>query len=94
MFDQYGNYTGAEIPEQCVHECTIPGQDVTNAVNHWREKLDFNCPREMAINYLIDFGAWTSEELIAKSTDELSAIVLWIACNDIKDQGEWFGMIH
>jgi hypothetical protein len=63
-------------------------------VAYWRARLDFTVPRDTAIAYLRDFCAWTAEELAAKTDDELAEVVLWSACSDIRESGEWFGLVH
>lgn len=99
QFNQYGHFTG-EIPAECVADCSQPGQDASADVEQWLEKLDFAVPRDMAIRYLKEFGAWPLESddydrgLEDMSDSELAATVLWIACGDIKEQGEWIGLVH
>lgn len=92
LFDQYGNFNGT-IPSDCVRDCSHPGPCDTE-VKEWSKVLGFNVPRTLAINYLVEFGAWTRSELNEKLTSDLSEIVLWIACSDIKEEGEWLGLIH
>jgi hypothetical protein len=54
--------------------------------------LEFQVPRERAIAYIREFGAWTAEELAAKSDDDLAEVVLWLACCQIRETGEWWGL--
>jgi len=91
LFDRYGNFIGA-IPAECVAECTRPGKDATPFVDAWRKRLDFQVPRELAVKYLDDFGAW--DDLDTAPDDRLAERILWIACGDIQDGGEWCGLIH
>ena len=91
LFDQYGNFNG-KIPAECVEECTTPGQDASEAVEAWIERLDFRVPREQAIKYLKDFGAW--DDLAEASNATLAERCLWVACSDIKENGEWLGLVH
>ena len=91
-FDEYGNFHG-RIPKEAVEDCSRPGP-ADSSVAYWQEKLKFNVPRAKAISYLGEFGAWTREELEAKSDNDIAQIVLWTACNDIKENGEWFGLQH
>jgi hypothetical protein len=91
-FDEHGNLI-QEIPQECVESCSHVGQCDDN-VEYWQNKLNFDTPREQAIDYLQEFGAWTKEELNALSDDEISQKVLWIACSDIKENGEFIGIIH
>jgi len=91
LFDAHGWFTG-NLPAECVADCTTPGQDAGPSVDYWRKRLDFQVPRELAVKYLRDFGAWDSLE--TDSDDNLARRVLWIACGDIRENGEWFGLIH
>lgn len=98
-FNEYGHFTG-ELPEECVRNCTVPGQDASEAVEYWRKRLGFTVPREKAIQYLHEFGAWLLESdeydkgLNEMADDELADKVLWIACGDVRENGEWFGLVH
>ena len=47
---------------------------------------------KQAIRYLREYGAW--ENLETDTDRELAERVLWLACCDIREQGEWFGLIH
>ena len=97
-FNAHGWMTG-RIPKQAVADCSHSG-DCTADVEHWRKRLQFEVPREQAIAYLREFGAWPldSDEydkgLRDMSDEELAAKVLWIACHDIAEQGDWCGLIH
>lgn len=92
LFDEYGNFHG-KIPKEAVRDCSGPGQ-ADEAVKHWRKKLNFEVPRQKAIQYLKEYGAWDLDELNALDDEELAEKVLWIACGDIKEHGEWFGLVH
>lgn len=98
LFNEYGHWLG-ELPEECVADCSASGS-VDQAVAHWRKKLSFAVPRQKALEYLVEFGAWPWQEcdgdkgLIDMSDDELADKVLWLACCDIKENGEWFGLCH
>ena len=91
-FDSLGYFQGV-LPEDCVSDCSHAGA-CDDDVAYWRERLDFTVPRDRAIAYLREFGAWTREELAAKTDDELAEIILWSACCDIRESGEWFGLLH
>lgn len=92
FFNQYGYFVG-EFPEDCVVECSAAGE-VKGAVEYWTGKLGFEVPRERAINYLAEFGAWSHAELNEMNDTDLAEKVLWLACCDIKENGEWFGLVH
>lgn len=91
MFDNNGFFNG-EIPDQCVIDCTRPGQDATDAIVHWIGVLEFEVPREAAQAYLREFGAW--DDLKDASDATLTQRVLWVACGDIRENGGWDGLIH
>lgn len=91
-FDEYGNLT-SEIPKECIESCSHAG-GCDEDVEYWQNKLDFEVSKEKAIDYLQEFGAWTKEELSELSPDELAQKVLWVACNEIKENGEFIGLIH
>ena len=87
-FDNNGNLLG-EIPQDCINDCTH-ASDCTQDVHYWLKELSFSVPADMARKYLQDFGAW--EDLDTCSQDLLNERVLWIACGDLKESGEWFGL--
>jgi hypothetical protein len=90
-FDQYGWFVRT-FPDLCVAECSHSGA-CDNDVRVWQKTLGFDVPRRLAIEYLSDFGAWSESELNQMMNTELSEIVLWIACGDIKESGEWLGLV-
>jgi hypothetical protein len=91
-FDKYGYFHGT-IPQEAVDDCTGPGP-ADESVEYWQKKLNFNVPRDLAIRYLREFGAWEQGALKDMSDLDLAQKVLWIACGDLKEQGEWFGLVH
>jgi hypothetical protein len=90
LFDSYGWFIGT-LPEDCVSDCSAAG-DVFAAAEYWRKEIDFQVPRELAARYLEAFGAWDDLDTVEDET--LARRVLWIACGDMKEQGEWLGLIH
>lgn len=91
-FDEQGTLIGT-IPRECVEQCSHSG-NCEEDVKAWRKKLDFQVPRQKAIAFLREYGAWTIEDLNDKSDEELADIVLWLACGDVLESGEWFGLTH
>jgi len=89
-FYENGELKG-ELPQDCVDDCSCSG-DNTAMVKDWVEQLDFQVPREQAIEYLSKFGAW--DDLENDSQADLNERCLWIACGDISEQGEWYGLIY
>ena len=37
---------------------------------------------------------WDHEELNSSSDDELAYKVFWIACGDINEEGQWYGLTN
>ena len=66
-FDKFGWFLG-ELPEDCVADCTTPGQDASISVAYWQNRLGFKVPRDLAIRYLKEFGAWDSLETESDTT--------------------------
>jgi hypothetical protein len=79
------------LPKDCVKDCSASGS-VDEAVAYWRKKLNFTVPGARAVRYLRQFGAWRPEELNALPLNELAEKVLWLACCEINEEGEWFGL--
>lgn len=99
LFDKFGQYIGPRFTRACVRDCSAQGA-VDHAVAFWCKKLNFRVPRDLAIRYLAEFGAWPREtdeyDTGLNDTDDLTLAhrVLWIACCDIRESGEWFGLVH
>ena len=74
-----------ELPRECVEDCSAGGRDADPYVTEWRERLGFTVDRTNAIEAVAQYGAWTREELAAKSGTELAEIVLWLACGDFSE---------
>lgn len=91
-FDESGELI-RKIPTECVSDCSHSG-DCEIDCTYWVKKLNFIIPRDKTIAYLKEFGAWTLEDLNSKNDEELAIITLWVACNDIAEQGEWLGLVH
>ena len=91
-FDERGNLL-REIPKEAAEDCSHSG-DCGADVESWVRELNFEVPRDLAIKWLRDFGAWDDEELAATSDSDLAERVFWLACGDINEQGEWFGLMR
>lgn len=91
-FDEQG-FLIREIPVECVKACSHSGQ-CDRDVEFWQKKLEFEIPKAKAIFYLARTGAWSEKDLFLQTHDELAQKVLWIACSDIKETGEFLGLIH
>ncbi len=76
-----------KLPIQCVQDCTAQGAN-DDAVDFWqRTCAEIEYPsREAMITGLLEYGAWSEEELNALNDDELEQKVLWISCHNAKDE--------
>ncbi len=88
---RYGWLASGQFPADCITECSASG-DVSEAVEYWVRNLEFNPPRDLAIRYLREFGAW--DDLETATDETLAQRILWSAMCDIREQGEWPGLVH
>lgn len=92
---KYGHLASGQFPADCIESCSASGR-VDEAVKYWREKLKLSEAlepvRELIERYLKEFGAW--DDLQTADINTLAERVLWTACGDIKEQGEWNGLCH
>lgn len=91
-FDAHG-WLIRRIPRECWRDCSAPGP-ADDSVAYWRERLHFSVPRELAIAWLREFGAWDADELNESSDNELADRVLWLASCDLRERRAWHGLIH
>jgi hypothetical protein len=75
-----------DLPDACVRECSMPGQDASAPVTKWRETLRFTVHRRRARRCLEGYGAWEDEEIAALSGEALAEKILWLACNDFRER--------
>ena len=75
------------LPAECIVACSGSGKK-DDEVAYWVDELKFdaNFPRERAIKYLKEFGAWSEDELKAKTDTELAQIVLWVFCGNLYEE--------
>jgi hypothetical protein len=90
FFDDRGNWTG-KLPKQCIMDCSHAG-DCSNDADYWVQQLDFTAPLDIAKKYLLSTGGWDQVDLDNMQPDQVNRIVLWLACNDIKESGEFYGL--
>lgn len=85
-FDERGDMLKT-LPGDCILACSGQGR-VDDDVAFWVDELgfDIDLPRERTINYLREYGAWEPDELENMDIIELAEKVLWIFCNDLKEQ--------
>lgn len=90
-FDEYGNLASGQFPADCIESCSAQGS-VDEAVEYWVKRLAFDPPRKLVESYLKEYGAWGD---LQEADDEILARrVLWTAMCDIREQGEWFGLMR
>lgn len=92
LFNEFGYYTGPQIPKDCIYDLTRPGVDANPSAEDWVRRLDFEVPRLRALRYLISTGGWAPGDLTEKRNTELAEIILRQACNDIAENGAWLGL--
>lgn len=90
-FNEQG-YAVGSFPADCVAACSASGQ-VIGSVQYWQMTLGFTVPRRLALRYLAETGAWTRAELDEMSDTELAEKVLWLACCNLKESGEGYGLV-
>ncbi len=92
---RYGHLASGQFPADCIAECSGNGS-VDSAIEYWRGKLGLTAilepVRTLVERYLQAYGAW--DDLETADIDTLADRVLWTACCDIREQGEWGGLCH
>src|ERR1039457_2650486 len=87
---QYGHLATGQFPASCIESCSASGS-VDEAVEYWVSKLDLTTAlepvRHLVESYLKEFGAW--DDLQEADISTLANRILWTACCDIREQGEW-----
>jgi hypothetical protein len=84
-----------EIPYPCIRDCSHGGQCHSD-VAYWQNELGFEIPAEletMAREYIKSTGGF-SDDWDTCTMTELAQYVLWLGCNEINEQGEWFGLME
>lgn len=91
----YGWLNAGQFPAECIADCSGSGS-VDEAVEYWRRKLGLVAAlepiRPLVERYLQEFGAW--DDLQRADIDTLADRVLWQACCEIAESGEWAGLVH
>lgn len=94
-FNSYGHLDSGQFPAECISDCSASGL-VDGAVEYWRKELGLVAAlepkRALVESYLGEFGAW--DDLADVDIEVLANRVLWTACCDIAEQGEWLGLCH
>lgn len=94
-FNSCGYLVAGSIPRKCIADCSASG-DVSSSVAYWRDRLSLvsalSGHRTKVERYLSEFGAW--DDLTDTTMETLADRVLWSACCDIAENGEWYGICH
>jgi hypothetical protein len=92
---QYGHLASGQFPADCISSCSASGS-VDEAVEHWVSRLDLTSAlepvRHLVESFLQEYGAW--DDLREADISTLANRILWLACCDIREQGEWYGLSH
>jgi hypothetical protein len=73
------------LPQECIDDCSHPGQSADAAVQEWCERLSFTVPRDVALRYLYHTGVKERAEWNAKSDAELAEWCLWLLCGNARE---------
>jgi hypothetical protein len=92
---KYGWIASGSFPADCIAACSASGS-VDSSVEYWRDRLNLVAAlepvRTLVERYLREFGAW--DDLQTADMETLANRILWTACCDIREQGEWPGLVH
>lgn len=83
----YTSSSGAlefQLPGECIIDCAHAGECYHDC-DYWIDNLDLNLDIAKVRSELLEYGAWTEDELIEKGERETMIILLWCAANDISD---------
>ena len=81
------NYYEIEFTEDQIFKAYHQGDCEQDATEVSKE-LELNIPRSELITGLKYYGAWETEELESKSTEELKIIVTWLLAGQLHDEIE------
>lgn len=89
--EKYGHLASGSFPADCIAACSASGR-VDDSVEYWVQHLGFSPPRDLMERYLREYGAW--DDLQMADDHILAERVMWLACCEIREQGEWYGLCH
>ena len=75
-----------DFPNEAIEDCSRGGQDASEAVAFWTDKLGFEVPSHEARECLRGYGAWTDGELADDAANVQK--FFWIMMGDFN---EWDG---
>ena len=70
----------SRLPEDCIADCSSPGQDATEACNYWIERLSLEAPPWLLREHLEEYGAWSKAELCDHQANLRRLLWTW-ACD-------------
>ena len=73
------------LPWEAIRDLTVSGQDATEAVEDWLDRLAFNAPPWLVREHLQGYGAWEKAELVNHRAN--LARLLWVWACDCKESG-------
>lgn len=71
-------------PVHAVIDCTRPGQDASESVAFWVQKLNFDGPAWLIREHLRGFGCWDKKQLC--DHNENRERLFWSLCCDIEEE--------
>lgn len=80
MKTAYFNRFSIDLPEQCILDCSSPGQDASESVAYWLPQITLELDEEKLRAELKEYGAWDNEALADHSAN-LERILWSAACN-------------
>lgn len=82
-FNEFGHLI-RRLPAACIEECGGTGRRDA-PVRHWRERLHFDVPRALAVEYLAASGGRERAELAECDAETLAVRCLWCMCVDARE---------
>lgn len=81
------------LPEECVAECSAPGQPADEAVAYWLAQPEVAAiigavPAEDLRRHLNEYGAWEADDLADDHANRER--LLWLAACDMREGGEHY----
>ena len=75
-----------DFPAEAIADCSKGGQDATEAVEYWIDRLSFEAPADEVRECLKGYGAWNTAELADDAENVLR--FFWIMMGNFS---EWDG---
>ena len=83
---------GLTIPAEAAADCSAGGQDATEAVRYWLDRIHelAAAPLQNLRDHLAELGCW--DDLDEVDGDTLRERTLWVACCDIAEEPEVYAI--